>query len=257
MSKVALRLTWATHPFARYACERWHYSRSLPCPPMVIVGVEEDGQPIGVVLFSRGGNKHLYRPYGLKQTEGAELTRVALASHRTPTTRIVAIAVRMLKLHCPGLRLVVSFADPAHGHLGTIYQAGGWLYAGDSEPSAQFRDSTGRLWHRRMISATGVKTVYGRKRRVLRLDQVARVPMPGKHRYLLPLDVETRERLLPLSQPYPRRRSIESDAPSDQFGMRALRNDPAAPSASNSAGDQQSGGLACQSPTASPQGAAR
>lgn len=243
-----LRLVWTTHRGMQYACEHWHYTKSVPTPPTVQLAAFEGHRVVGVVVFSRGANKHLYRPYGLKQTEGAELTRVALRDHKTPTSRIVAIAFKMLEQHCPGLRLVVSFADPAAGHVGTLYQALGGIYVGTTEPSEQFRDDSGRLWHRRMISATGIKTVYGRKRRVLRLDQVERVPMPGKYRYLFPLDAETRERLIPLSQPYPRRRSIESDAPSDQLGTRALRNDPAAPSLPEGRGGEHgNGGLVTSS----------
>jgi len=249
MSKVVLRLTWATHKFARYACEHWHYSRSLPCPPLVIIGVEENGQAIGVVIFSRGANKSLYRPYGLKQTEGAELTRVALPDHSSPTSRIVAISFRMLKRHCPGLKLVVSFADPAQGHVGTLYQALGALYVGDTEPSEQFLDASGKRWHRRMISADGWKTVYGRRRRVLTLDQVERLPMPGKHRYLFPLDAETRQRLLPLSKPYPRRSSSGSAAPSDQLGEgSATLTDRLHPLATAGA-TSKTGGVSCRPPT--------
>lgn len=35
----------------------------------------------------------------------------------------------------PGLRLVVSYADAGQGHVGTIYQATGWLYPDTSDQS--------------------------------------------------------------------------------------------------------------------------
>ena len=46
-----------------------------------------------------------------------------------------AIALRLLARHSPGLRLVVSYADPAQGHVGTIYQAAGWTYLGVTPPT--------------------------------------------------------------------------------------------------------------------------
>jgi len=43
--------------------------------------------------------------------------------------------------------------------------------------------------------------------------------LPGKHRYLWPLDVAMRSQLLPLAQPYPKRAaSILADAPTVQAG---------------------------------------
>ena len=58
-------------------------------------------------------------------TECAELCRVALTKHETPVSKIISIACRMLKKAMPGLRLVVSFADPERGHVGVVYQGAG------------------------------------------------------------------------------------------------------------------------------------
>jgi len=226
---LSLHLDWCSHQAAKVATSRWHYSKSMPTPPILKVGVWEDDEFKGVVLFSRGANKNAYRPFGLKQTEGAELTRVALRDHQAPVSRIVAIAVRLLKQRCPGVKLIVSFADPAHGHVGTIYQAGGWLYTGATPLTHVFKDKHGRIWHRRMVANSGFKPVYGKLRRVLKRTEAERMVLPGKHRYVLPLDDEIRARVLPMVKPYPRRSSIGTDAPSDQLGMRALESDRPAP----------------------------
>ena len=52
-----LRIDWATEEAARFACEHWHYSKSIPMPPMVRIGVWEARRFIGVVLFSRGASR--------------------------------------------------------------------------------------------------------------------------------------------------------------------------------------------------------
>ena len=80
--------------------------------------------------FAWGANRHLAGEYKLKMTECAELCRVALDKHATPVSRILAIAIRMLKHEMPGLRLLVSYADLNRGHLGKIYQASNWMYVG-------------------------------------------------------------------------------------------------------------------------------
>lgn len=122
--KPALRLDWCTHAAAKYAVETWHYSKRMPMPPLVRVGVWEGGKFIGCVLFGRGANASLGSPYGLNQTQCAELVRVAMTTHVVPVTRVVALAIKFLAKHSPGLRLVVSFADPSRGHHGGIYQGG-------------------------------------------------------------------------------------------------------------------------------------
>lgn len=79
-------------------------------------------------------------------------SRHAIRSNRAGDD--VAIAVRLLRRQCPGLRVIVSFADPAEGHVGAIYQAAGWVYLGQTEPSSVFVDGRGRRWHPRMVSQT-------------------------------------------------------------------------------------------------------
>ena len=53
-NKPVLKLDWCSHEAARWAVEHWHYSKSMPTPPVVKIGVWEDERFIGVVLFSRG-----------------------------------------------------------------------------------------------------------------------------------------------------------------------------------------------------------
>ncbi len=219
--KPTLRLDWCSHAAAKYAVEHWHYSRSLPTPPLVKIGVWEDDRYIGVVIFARGANKNIGRPYGLVVTSVAELVRVALALHHTPVSRIISIAIRMLRQRSPSLRLVVSFADPEQGHVGSVYQAGGWVYTGQSPDHAKFRDASGRTWHPRQVSAIGVKRQYGTPRRVPKISDCVRVPMQGKHRYLYPLDAAMRAQVMPLARPYPKRLcagSIDGDAPAFHAG---------------------------------------
>jgi len=140
------------------------------------VGVWEGGIFIGAVLFSRGANRHIGHPFNLGQNEIAELVRVALRSHVAPVSQIVSIAVRLLRKQSPGLRLLVSYADPAQGHCGGIYQAMGWEYIGTSQPQAALI-LNGWPLHKRTGSGRGrlVNANYGEKsckyKYVLRLDK--------------------------------------------------------------------------------------
>lgn len=216
---MTLKLDWCSHAAAKYAVEHWHYSRSMPTPPLVKIGVWEDGAYIGCVLFGRGATQNLGKPYGLQAIEVCELVRIALHKHTAPVSRIMTIAIKMLRQQCPGLRLIVSFADPDQGHIGSVYQATNWVYTGRSTDYDKFRSPDGREWHPRQVSATGAKRQYGELRRVPRIDECERVRVSGKHRYLMPLDLAMRQQIEPLRKPYPKRAtSIVADAPVVQTG---------------------------------------
>jgi len=201
---MTLLVDFCDYKAAKYAVEHWHYSRSLPTPPRVTVGVWEDCRYIGCVIFSRGASKNMLKPYGLQIDEGCELTRVALDKHREQVTKILRFAVGKLKETSPCLRLIVSYADPNNEHLGIIYQAGNWIYAGKTSDSFEAVDALGRVWHPRQVSRTGLKTQYGEIRQVPKIDDCTIVPLEGKHRYLYPLDRAMRRQKARLSQPYPK-----------------------------------------------------
>lgn len=212
MTKPELKLDWCSHEAAKYAVEKWHYSGTMPTPPILRIGVWESEKFVGVILFSRGANKNLGTPYGLQCTEVCELTRVALAVHETPVSRMMAIALRMVMQKEKGLRLCVSFADTNEGHHGGIYQAGGWVYSGESISTPKFRTASGKVLHQRQTSKTGIKPQYGKPRRVPKQSECVLIPQKNKHRYLMPLDAEMRAQIEPLRKPYPKRvRGVDGD----------------------------------------------
>ena len=234
-SRPELKLDFCSVQAARYAVEHWHYSKSLPMPPLVRVGIWEAGKFIGVALFSRGASSHLFAVYGLTHTEGAELTRVAMDKHVTSVSRCVAIAIRMLRKHDPGLRLLASFADPRERHVGGIYQAGGWIYTGETHPEKAYLAPDGKLWHNRMVSPQGVRRSFKQPHRVWRPDQCRIISIPGKHRYLLPLDDAMRAQIAPLAKPYPKKCpvSIADDATTAPGGGTRFNSDDRAPTSRN------------------------
>jgi hypothetical protein len=202
------RLDFCSYAAAKFAMT-WHYSNGLPAGRMVCIGVWEDGAFIGCLVFSRGAVYAIGSSYGLLQSEVCELTRIVLREHRTPTSRIVAIAAKLLRKQSPGLRLIVSYADPLHGHDGRgVYAAGNWIYVGLTKPECLIRVQ-GRVRHPRTIgSRYGTRDLPWLRAHV---DANAeKVRTPPKHKYLFALDAGMRLQLEPLRQPYPtRERSTE------------------------------------------------
>lgn len=184
-----------SHDAAKYAVENWHYSRILPSGKLVKLGVWENDRFIGVIIFSRGASPYLGKKIDLDQTELCELTRVALTTHATPVSQLVAEAIRILRQDNPGMRAIVSFADPKEGHHGGIYQAGNWLFTGRTNPTIEYwignrwRHTRGSYWH---PDRKGAKTRE----------------VPGKFRYMYPLDKQTRRRLNKIAMPYPTKAEV-------------------------------------------------
>lgn len=194
--KVTLKLDWCSYEAAKFAVEQWHYSHSMPSGKTVKIGVYEDSKFVGVVIFSRGANNDLAAPYGLTQLESCELTRVALRSHSVPVTKIVAIAIKLLKKNSPGMRLIISFADPEQGHVGGIYQGGNWIYAGKTIAADEYVIAGKRMHGRTMRKRYG--THIGK-------PFISIVKGSSKYRYLMPLDDDILGKIQRLAKPYPKR----------------------------------------------------
>jgi hypothetical protein len=205
-TKTNLKIDWATHEAAKYACENWHYSKTMPVNKTVKVGAWEDGAFVGVVIFSPGASPDLYKSYSITQQEGCELTRIALRQHKSPVSRILSVAFKFLKKSNPKLRLVISFADTNQGHHGGVYQATNWIYNGTSA-ARKVPIVNGKQIHERSLS---VMVKQGKIKR----SNCEWVVVPPKHRYLMPLDDDMRKRILPLSKPYPKRASSKDSVAS-------------------------------------------
>lgn len=219
-SKPVLRVDWCSHEAAKYAVEHWHYSRRMPRGKLAKLGVWEDGQFIGCVLFGQG-NGRLGTSYGLTMQQSAELSRVALKVHNHPVSRIVSLSIKIMHRSFPSISLLVSYADPSQGHNGGIYQAMNWIYVGSSAPDIKYIDKTGQEWHSRSISKDGFKIQFGRRTYTPPVSECLAIPLPPKHKYLYPLDDAMRKQIAPLAKPYPKRsraEGVDSDTPAVHAG---------------------------------------
>ena len=214
--KPVLRLDFCSHEAARLACRRWHYSKKIPVGKLVKVGAWEGGRFIGAIIFGDGllGPKRVVYG-GVDKFKVAEIVRIALRDHKHEVSRMIAIAIMLLRKRCPGIELIVAFADQGENHHGGIYQASNFIYTGMSEPGRMFKHKfTGRILHNRAVSANGRRSHFGKVRKVPRHDECEIVGRTRKHRYLLPLTSKMRMFVEKLRKPYPKRATSEtSDTP--------------------------------------------
>lgn len=220
MDRIDLKIDWATYEAAKYACLNWHYSRCMPRSKQAKMAVYENGTFIGCLIFGLGaGNLTNGKRFGLAECfDVAELMRVALNKHQSPTSKIVAIAIRMLRKQSPNLKMLISLSDPRQGHVGGIYQAGNWIYIGTTSKQIRYFDKEGKEHHPRHLHPSGFKNHWGKPVRCLKPNDLTKQEFPGKHIYLMPFNDEIREKIEPLSKPYPKRASeVVSDGPDQGY----------------------------------------
>lgn len=147
----------------------------------------EDGEIAAVAVFAP--------PVSKAWGKALELTR--LARDETcikPLTMFIALCIRHLRVD-GGFDLLISYADPAVGHHGGIYQASNWLYLGPSSKKAVYiHPQTGRRLSMRSYDQSTVK--YS--------GEYIKVATDSKLTYAYPLNKKTRKAFHKRAQPYPK-----------------------------------------------------
>lgn len=186
---------------ARHAVQKWHYSGTLPVGKTIKVGVWEEGRFIGCIIYARGANRNMGARIGLPdQRECVELARVALTDHQAPVSQIIALSFKELRAHNPGIRAVMSYADPQEGHHGGIYQAGGWTYIGPaSKVEVPVIDGV-KLHKKTAFHRYGTNSIP--KLKAMGLN-VTTFTEPAKHTYAIGFDRQIRNRLKAMSKTPP------------------------------------------------------
>jgi hypothetical protein len=132
------------------------------------------------------------------------LTRLWLSDElpKNSESRFIGVVLRSLRKFT-SLRFLVSYADPGQGHLGTIYQATGWVYTGLSEAMPLYDLGDGKARHSRSLShAFGTHSLRHFQEHGVQVKLVRQQP---KHRYVFFLKPDWQQRLRVLVLPYPKR----------------------------------------------------
>ena len=122
-----------------------------------------------------------------------ELNRVVLVNNRpNEASLLVARSIALL----PKPKVLVSYADTAHDHVGYVYQATNWLYTGATKPR------------------TDIATVNGKHPRHHAGDRTKRVYRSAKHRYVFMHGNKKDKRLLTKclrygTEAYPKKETIQ------------------------------------------------
>ena len=193
----------ATNEMIEFACKNYHYSKSVPCGRKIAFAVFEEKKFIGVIIYSLGANNNLAKSFNMVQGEVVELTRVALAKHKNPVSRYVAVTLKLLKKQCKTVKLVVSYADKENqNHIGGIYQAGNWIYLGLSECSDFQYFYKGKWTHQRSINSIGDRN---KKLEQYLLNNLPKRKNSDKYKYIYCFDKQLDGKYRKQQKPYPKK----------------------------------------------------
>ena len=194
---------------ARRLLEREHYLHSLPGGTRLAFGVFLGNKLLGALTLGVGPLNAYSLMEGATPDDCLTLTRIWLSDElpKNSESRFLGVVLRGLKRHSR-LKFLVSYADPTQGHLGTIYQATGWLYTGLSEAMPKYDLGDGKAYHSRSLShAYGTHSIEHFSQHGV---TVKLVPQQAKHRYVYFLDPTWRERLLVSVLPYPKKEACHA-----------------------------------------------
>lgn len=206
-----IRLERASKEAVRYALLKLHYAKTM-CSYQVAYSVFNENIFCGVIVFGIGANPNYATSLKCNRGEYLELVRVALNGKQTFTSQCLAIAIRLLKKENPQLKILVSYADSAQDHIGTIYQATNWIYLGnDTCKTANFLYN-GKLLHRKTLTS---------KYNLQAIQSVAKeIPASKKHKYVYCYDKKLLEYWVRYKKPYPKKcgSSVMGSTPDFQSG---------------------------------------
>lgn len=96
---------------------------------------------IGICKFSTQGRQGTASSLGIDKSELLELDRFCIhedAHIQNLGSYLMSRYIKAIKVEFPELKALVSFADPAHGHDGTLYKASNWKFIGKTSPSYHY-----------------------------------------------------------------------------------------------------------------------
>ena len=172
--------------------EKYHYLKNVPTSATIFYGNGKSVAAYGPIHAPRMPKDYL------------ELRR--LASDGTDVlSKFLAETLRSLK--AAGVPAVMTWADPAAGHHGGIYQATNWIY---TEPRSYSWNSHYRKPDGTVVDHRAAYKLFGSsaKKVVLTLEPTWEAFLPPmKYRYLMPLNVSLEEAIAAtnsLLRPYPK-----------------------------------------------------
>lgn len=170
--------------------ETHHYSHSINGVKIsYCFKVNYLGELVGGALFGAMSTT-AWKKFSNSEKKVLELRRLVLLDHagKNSESRVIGFCLRHIKKSDKQIESVVSYADPHHGHNGTIYRASNFAYVGLSGKDKGFVDKdTGKTYHSRALRTKykgDYKPFVKKLREKLQTAQLKPIDLPGKHCFI-------------------------------------------------------------------------
>lgn len=119
-----------------------HYAKRMPSISFAF-GLFVDGELEGIVTYGSPASPWLCKGICGERfrKQVLELNRLVLINnHKNDASYLISNSLKML----PRPRILVSYADTAHGHSGVVYRAANWLFTGTTKPRTDMAAGNGK-----------------------------------------------------------------------------------------------------------------
>ena len=118
----AIRVNPIPFVAAKKILVKHHYLHSLPGGTKLAFGAFAEGKLLGAITFGVGPYNAFALVDGACPDDCLTLTRLWLSEELPPNSesRVISVCLRYLKKYTT-LKFIITYADPAQGHVGTIY----------------------------------------------------------------------------------------------------------------------------------------
>lgn len=189
--------------------EKWHYSHSAKGQsPKHCFALMHNGDMIGGMIYGYFAMRNQWKKYSCygvdEEFQVIELRRLVCVDDtpRNTESYFIGQTIRWLKKNSD-YKIIVSYADPHHGHAGTIYKATNFYHVGMTSPG-KIIDYNGKRYHDKCIrdinkahfKKTGERILAQSAVRLinaLESGEAKMVDTPGKHIYVMPLNKKSRK----------------------------------------------------------------
>jgi hypothetical protein len=167
--------------------ETWHYSQSVNgIRSQYCFALIDGNELIGGAIFAGLGMANAWRKYGEREEDVLELRRLCCIDDTPKNTEsyFISRCLKWLKKNTE-TKTIVSYADPYHGHCGTIYKASNFQYLGLTA-KGKVINWNGKMYHDKAIRAKyndKLKPFAIRLRQALEDGEAFYEETPGKHIY--------------------------------------------------------------------------
>lgn len=157
--------------------ETHHYSRNVNgLKVSKCYGLYIENELKGALLFGQLSTT-AWKKYATNEKDVVELRRMVVLDDmpKNTGTFFLSKAIKMIKKSTK-FKIIVSYADPYHGHCGIIYQAANWSYWGETATDVLLKTPEGKL-----------KPFAERLVALEKGGLLEKVNIPGKHVYIYQL----------------------------------------------------------------------